>query len=80
MQLGQLIRIVNGRWAGIFGGVAGAAAAIVVQWQFSALSTGRAALLVGLLTMVFFVLIVVLTNLTGLLPRTARGNSAIGND
>lgn len=80
MQLGQLIRIVNGRWGGVFGGVSGVSAAIVVQWQFSTLSSGRAALSVGLLTAVFVLLLVVLTNLAGLMPRNAHSDEAVGDD
>jgi len=76
MQLGALIRIVNGRWAGIFGGISGAVAATVVQWRLSTLSSGRAALVVGLLTIVFFLLLVVVTNLIGVLPTEDCGEEA----
>ena len=79
MQLAGLARIVNSRWGGLFGGVAGATAATVVGRQFSTLSTGREALLVGLLATVIFLLLVVLTNLAGLLPRNARGDDAVGD-
>jgi len=78
MQLGELIRIINGRWAGVFGGVAGATAAMVVQWRLSTLSSGRAALVVGLLSMIFFLLLVVVTNLTGVLPTTAHNDEGVG--
>ena len=80
MQLGQLVRIVNGRLAGVFGGVAGATAGTVVQWQFSTLSSEQAALLVGLLTVVFFLSLVVLTNLVGMLPTDTRGGEIVGED
>jgi len=72
MQLGQLVRIVNGRWGGVFGGISGAIAATVVQWRLSTLSSGWAAIVVGLLTMVFFLLLVVVTNLAGVLPTDSR--------
>jgi len=78
MQLGQLVRIVNGRWGGVFGGVSGSGAVTVVQRQFSTLSSARAALVVGLLTMVFFLLLVVVTNLTGVLPTTAHNDEGVG--
>ena len=72
MRLSELARIVNSRWGGAFGGVAGATAATVVQRQFSTLSSGRAALVVGLLTVVVFLLVVV-ANLAGVMPRDAQG-------
>ena len=79
MQLSQLVRIDNSRWAGVFGGVAGAAAATVVP-QLSTLSSSRVALLGGLLTIVIFLLLVVLTNLAGVLPRdTQDGEPTSGN-
>ena len=79
MQLSQLVRIDNSRWAGVFGGVAGAAAATVVP-QLSTLSSSRVALLGGLLTIVIFLLLVVLTNLAGVLPRdTQDGETTSGN-
>jgi len=73
MQLAALARIVNSRWGGLFGGVAGATAATVVRRQFSTLTIGREALLVGLLAAVIFLLLVVVTNLAGVLPRDAQG-------
>jgi len=72
MQLSQLIQIDNGRWAGVFGGVAGGVAATVVP-QLSTLSSGRVALLGGLLTLVVFLLLVVVANLAGVMPRDAQG-------
>jgi len=73
MQLSELARIINSRWGGAFGGVSGATAATVVQRQFSTLSSGRAALVVGLLTVVVFLLLVVVANLAGVMPRDAQG-------
>ena len=64
----------------LFGGVAGAVAAIVVQWQFAALSSGRAALLVGLLTVVIFLLLVVVANLTGVMPKDTQGGDTTGSN
>lgn len=78
MQLGELVRIVNGRWAGIFGGISGAVAATAVQWRLSTVSTERAALLVGLLTAVVFLSLVVGTNLTGILPRKTSDDESAG--
>jgi len=80
MRLSELARIVNSRWGGAFGGVSGATAATVVQRQFSTLSSGRAALGVGLLTIVFFLLLVVVTNLTGVLPTENRREEAAGEE
>jgi|APHM01.1.fsa_nt_gi hypothetical protein len=80
MQLSQLVPIVNVRWVGVFGGVAGATAAIVVQWQFSTLSTGRETILVGLLAAVVFLLLVIVTNLVGVLPMNSSGDDAVGNE
>jgi len=76
MQLGQLARIVNSRWGGTFGGVSGAVAATVVRQQFSTLSSGRVALVVGLLAAVFFLSLVVVTNLAGVLPRNSSSEAA----
>ncbi|ERH06584.1 MAG: hypothetical protein J07HN4v3_02207 [Halonotius sp. J07HN4] len=80
MQLSQLVQIVNVRWVGVFGGVAGATAAIVVQWQLSTLSTGRETILVGLLAAVVFLLLVIVTNLVGVLPMNSSGDDAVGNE
>ena len=79
MQLSQLVRIVNSRWAGVFGGVAGATAATVAP-QFSTLSSGRVALLVGLLTVVIFLLLVVVANLTGVMPKDTQGGDTTGSN
>lgn len=80
MRLAALARIVNSRWGGLFGGVAGATAATVVRRQFSTLPTGREALLVGLLAAVIFLLLVVMTNLAGVLLGNGRGNEVAGDD
>ena len=64
----------------LFGGVAGAAAATIVKRQFSTLPTGREALLVGALAVVIFLLLVVATNLAGVLPRDSRGDATTGDD
>jgi len=79
MQLSQLVRIVNSRWGGLFGGVAGATAATVVP-QLSTLSSGRVALLVGLLTVVIFLLLVVVANLTGVMPKDTQGGDTTGSN
>jgi hypothetical protein len=68
MQLSQLVRIDNSRWAGVFGGVAGATAATVVP-QLSTPSSGRVALLGVLVTIVVFLLLMVVANLTGVMPK-----------
>ncbi|TQQ81984.1 hypothetical protein [Halonotius roseus] len=78
MQLSQLIRIDNGRWTGVFGGVAGGVAATVVP-QLSTLSSDRVALLGGLLTLVVFLLLVVVANLAGVLPTNAQDNETTGS-
>ena len=79
MQLSQLVRIDNSRWAGVFGDVSGATAATVVP-QLSTLSPGRVALLGVLVTVVVFLLLVVLTNLVGMLPSDASGGETAGEN
>ena len=79
MQLAALARIVNSRWGGLFGGVAGATAATIVP-RLSTLSSGRVALLGVLVTVVVFLLLVVVANLVGVMPRdTQGGETTSGN-
>jgi|APHM01.1.fsa_nt_gi hypothetical protein len=80
MQLGQLIRINNRRWGGIFGGIASTTALIIGQWKLSISSSSLAALVVTLLFLVFFLLLVVLTNLAKVLLADGRGDDAVGNE
>ena len=76
MQSKQLIWMPNARWVAIFGGLAGGGAGAVVQWRLSTLSSGRAAFVVWLLTIVFFLSLVVVANWTGVLPTTAHNDEA----
>ena len=76
MQSKQLIWMPNARWVAIFGGLAGGGAGAVVRWRLSTLSSGRAAFVVGLLTIVFFLSLVVVTNLIGVLPTTTHNDEA----
>jgi hypothetical protein len=78
MQLGELARIANARWSGLFGGVAGLLAALIVMSL--PVSQPQEALLVGLLAGVFSLLFIVVANLTGLMPAADRHDETVSQD
>jgi len=67
MYLVKLIRVANAKWSALFGGCAGLLAALLVMTL--PVSQPQAALLVGLLTGVFSLLLIMVANLTGLMPE-----------
>jgi len=79
MQLEPFVRIANARWAALFGGIGGGAGALIV-YSFSGLSSGRAAFLVGLLTGVFSSLLMIITNLAGVMPTDSGGDGVVGDE
>lgn len=66
MHLVTLIRVANAKWSALFGGLAGLLAALLVMTL--PVSQPQVALLVGLLTGVFSLLLIMVANLTGLMP------------
>ncbi|TQQ82867.1 hypothetical protein EGH24_05350 [Halonotius terrestris] len=78
MQLIELVQVANARWSGLFGGLAGLIAALLVMTL--PVSQPQEALLVGLLTGVFSLLLMVVTNLTGLMPANTRSDETASND
>lgn len=77
MQLGQLARIANARWAAILGGIAGGASTTVLQTQFSTVSPWRTALFGALFTSISFLLLLVISNLAGIMPIDSGDDEAM---
>ena len=78
MQMRDLVQIANARWAGLFGGISGFFAAVIVMTL--PVSQPQEALLVGLLAGGFSLLLIVLANLTGILPADRHGDEAVSDN